>query len=375
MTRGVEPRENSIRLTFAYEGRTERKTLMVNGEPMKPTPANLKYAARLIVEIRDRIKAGAFSMAEYFPVNGTVARGGTIADQLDHWLKTQNVEHSTLAGYSSAIKFWKSSLGEKTLIALRHSDILLALKSRELHGKTQKNYISVLHQALALAVRDKTLRENPAEGIEHAPYQKEPPDPFDLGEVEAIIAAMPEGQIRNMVEWRFFSGVRTSEMIALQWPAVDFGKNQVMIREALVRGGERKATKTNTVRLIDMNSRAMAALKRQREHTFLAGGPVWLDPRYGTPWVEERAFRRSYWEPALKRLGIRYRPPNNSRHTYATMLLMAGATPAYAAKQMGHGVDLFLKTYSKWLDNGQNELEQTKLERFINPAIRKELTS
>jgi integrase len=34
---------------------------------MLPTPANIKYANRLIVEIRARIQAGAFRMADYFP--------------------------------------------------------------------------------------------------------------------------------------------------------------------------------------------------------------------------------------------------------------------------------------------------------------------
>ncbi|SUY78121.1 Site-specific recombinase XerD [Comamonas testosteroni] len=67
----------------------------------------------------------------------------------------------------------------------------------------------------------------------------------------------------------------------------------------------------------------------------------------------------------LKALGIRYRPPNHMRHTYATMLLMAGATPAYAAKQMGHSVEMFLNVYSKWLDDGQGDIEQAKLESFI----------
>jgi integrase len=87
--------------------------------------------------------------------------------------------------------------------------------------------------------------------------------------------------------------------------------------------------------------------------------------------MDERAFSRSYWKQSLKRLGIRYRPPNNCRHTYATMLLMAGSTPGYAAKQMGHSVDIFLSTYSKWIDGGQNDIEQSKLENFIKPAAQK----
>ena len=79
----------------------------------------------------------------------------------------------------------------------------------------------------------------------------------------------------------------------------------------------------------------------------MAGEEVFQDPRYGTPWADERAFRRSYWTPTLKRLGIRYRRPYNMRHTYATTMLMASMTPAFCARQLGHSVDIFLRTYAK----------------------------
>lgn len=365
--RGVDVRETSIRLTFTWQGELQRPTIKVNGVPIKPTAANIKYANRLMAEIRARILAGTFSLLEYFPPEGTVARGGTVGHQLDYWLGLQIIEKSTKAGYLSAIKFWKVGLGDKVMVALRHSDVLRALRRKPLHGKTQKNYISVLFSALDLAVKDELLLKNPAEDIKHADWQKDPPDPFDLHEAEKIIAFMQAKhppEIYNMVEWRFFSGVRTSEMVGLNWPAVDFNKAQVEIREAVV-AGERKDTKTKVARLVDMNSRALAALKRQKDHTFLAGGAVWLDPRYGTAWVDERAFRRSYWTPALKALGIRYRPPNNMRHTYATMLLMAGATPAYGASQMGHSIEMFLNTYARWIAGGSNDREQAKLESFI----------
>jgi integrase len=376
MTRGVEPRETSIRLIFAFHGKTERKTLLVNGEPMAPTPANLKYAGRLIDEIRTKIKAGVFVMAEYFPVSGnaTVARGGTVGDQLDHWLGLQTIEASTKKGYEAAIKFWKNAVlkggkfGDKTLVALRHSDILAALKTKpKFSGKTINNYVSVLRAAMQLAVLDQVLRDNPVAAIENATWQKEDPDPFELEEAEAILAEMRKGHppsVVNMVEFRFFSGVRTSEMVGLRWSSIDFNKRHAMIREAVVLH-ERKDTKTSTVRTIHLNTRAFAAIKAQKEQTFLAGQAVFTDPRYLTPWLDERAFRRTYWTPVLKKLGIRYRPPNNMRHTYATMLLMAGAKPAYAAKQMGHSVEMFLGTYSKWIDGGHDELEQGKLESFI----------
>ena len=90
-----------------------------------------------------------------------------------------------------------------------------------------------------------------------------------------------------------------------------------------------------------------------------------MEPTHGDPWADEKRFRNPFWVPVLKALGIRYRLPNHMRNTYATMLLMAGATPAYAAKQIGHSVEMFWSVYSKWLDDGQGKIEQTKLESFI----------
>ena len=97
-----------------------------------------------------------------------------------------------------------------------------------------------------------------------------------------------------MAEWRFFTGVRTSEAAGLRWAQVDLASGYVQIREAMVRGAEKAKIKTSVARDVILNSRAAAAMQRQRKHSQIAGQHVWLDPRYGTPWREERAFRRSY---------------------------------------------------------------------------------
>lgn len=160
--------------------------------------------------------------------------------------------------------------------------------------------------------------------------------------------------------------MRTSEAAGIRWPNIDLFNSSMLVAEAIVRGAKKDTTKTNVARTVALNSRALGALKRQAKHTRMAGEHVWLDPRYGTPWEEERAFRRSYWTPALKRLGIRYRAPNNMRHTYATMMLMAGRTPAWCAMQLGHSVEMFLRTYSKWLQGAQDARELQGLEAWIS---------
>jgi integrase len=51
------------------------------------------------------------------------------------------------------------------------------------------------------------------------------------------------------------------------------------------------------------------------------------------------------------------------------MMLMAGMTPAFCAKQLGHSVEMFLRTYSKWIDGGQNALEMKRLEEALQREL------
>jgi integrase len=366
---GLEVRERSIRIAFTFQGQPYRRTLTLNGSPLLPTPPNVRHAERLAAEIKDKIRLGVFTLAEYFPEDGDTG-ALTASDQLDRWMKTQRLEASTLAAYSSAVKFWKAALGDKLVTALLHSDVLAALAARpDLSGKTVNNYVSVLREAMGLAVKDRIIAENPVAGVARARHQKPPPDPFTQQEAEAICAYMAErypAQVANYTAFRFYTGVRTSEIAGLRWPNVDLPSKYVMVSEAIVRGVEKDRTKTHVARQVRLNGHALAAIKAQAAHTRVKGEHVFLDPRYDAPWMEERAYRRSYWTPALKALGIRYRKPYNTRHTYATMMLMAGMTPAFCAKQLGHSVEMFLRTYSKWLDGGQDDLEMARIEAALS---------
>lgn len=96
---------------------------------------------------------------------------------------------------------------------------------------------------------------------------------------------------------------------------------------------------------------------------------MFTDPRTGGAWHEERAFRRSFWEPCLRALQIRYRRPYTMRHTYATRMLEAGMTPAYCARQLGHSVEIFLTTYARWIDGDLDSAEMARLEASIVPRL------
>lgn len=380
--KGVEVRPNSIRLRFQWQGKPCYPTLMTNGAAMAPTPANIRFAERLVADVRERIRLGTFSYAEFFPSGDDASTGAGLSfgRQLATWLDAQRIEESTRAGYGSACKFWREAvvdgmpLGDRPLRSIKHSDLLRALATRpKLTGKTVNNYVSVAREALALAQADGSLADNPAEKIPRASHQKEPPDPFTREEIEAVIADLRQHHpepIGNLVEFWTFTGMRPSEVAGLRWASVDLASAYVQVRQAIVRGVEKSTTKTAVSRTVLLNSRALAALQLQRKHTQVSGDHVWLDPRYGTPWLEERAFRRSYWTPTLKRLGIRYRSPRHMRHTFATMMLMAGRTPGWCAKQLGHSVEMFLRTYSKWNAGEQDARELQGMEDWLVGAVK-----
>ncbi len=391
---------------------------MVDGAAVPPTPANIKYANRLIAEICGRIKIGNFSMDEYFPDDEALApvlepvsasmpapqaRVGALQPPnerskqpmptkrktreraptelsveawLTQWLDLTRIETSTRIGYDAAVKFWSRSscdnrghpMGTLALSSLKLSHILTAIASRrELSGKTINNYVSVLRLALAVACADQLIATNLAEAVPRAKHQRQPTDPFSRDESEAIIAeaANVDAQIHNYIELWFWTGLRTSEINGLEWRYVDFKDKTIAVERVLVAGEEKNRTKTAEARLVRLNSRAHAALQRQRAFTQVAGGRVYQDPRSGKPWHSEEAFQRVYWARILQRLGLRYRRPYNMRHSYATSMLMAGMTPAFCARQLGHTVEMFLRTYAKWIDGSQNDLEMARLENAL----------
>ena len=80
------------------------------------------------------------------------------------------------------------------------------------------------------------------------------------------------------------------------------------------------------------------------------------------PWHDERSQRDTYWRPMLKKLGIRWRKPYNTRHTYCTVALMGGVNPAYIASQAGHSIKMLLEKYARWLPGEDGGNERRKLE-------------
>ena len=88
------------------------------------------------------------------------------------------------------------------------------------------------------------------------------------------------------------------------------------------------------------------------DHEYLAQGGEWMQDPDGPT---------GYLKPALAALGIRERRLYDTRHTYATMCLMAGMNVAFIANQLGHTVEVLLSTYAEWINTDGDWTELNKL--------------
>jgi len=137
-----------------------------------------------------------------------------------------------------------------------------------------------------------------------------------------------------------------------------------------------KGTKTSTVRDVDLTDRMMELLKRQKACTFMKGphASIFENPSSRNPWSDVQGQRKLYFHPTLRRLRLRVRDAYQTRHTYATLALMAGVNPAYIARQLGHAnTAMLFKHYLKWIDGADAGREKSKPNKVFGPNLDRKL--
>lgn len=130
-----------------------------------------------------------------------------------------------------------------------------------------------------------------------------------------------------------------------------------------VKGKVFERVKTKEERTVLLNSRAMHALRVAERLTKLRSEYVFA-PADGDSYIKSDSTTRDYLLKALVKLKIRRRRQYDTRHTYATMCLMAGMNPAFIANQLGHSVQMLLSTYAKWMNSDADRAELDKLDRL-----------
>ena len=339
--------DSSIQIDFTYHCQRCRERLK-----LAPTPANLKRAELHRAAILDAIERGTFDYATTFPdsprrfaFSEYRGAGYPLEDYLEQWLtrQKQHLKASTWDDYRKIVfNTLIPALGRIHLVDLKRPAIREWCETQQVTNKRLANVQSVLRAALQDAINDELIETNPMFGWKYA--RKEAPksvddvDPFTADEQAVILSACDEPQHRNLIQFAFWSGMRTSELAALEWGDIDWRRGIVRVSRAKTQASdEPEGTKTRRgtrdVKLLDP---ARAALEAQKQYSYLAGKEVFLNPRTMYAWEGDQPIRNSAWIPALKKAEVRYRRQYQTRHTFASMMLTAGESPVWLAQQMGH---------------------------------------
>lgn len=84
--------------------------------------------------------------------------------------------------------------------------------------------------------------------------------------------------------------------------------------------------------------------------------------------MSERRLRETF-PPCHEVIGIRLRKAYNTRHTFATINLMAGVNSAYIATQLGHAdTTMLFKHYVKWIRGADSGPKRPNPEPLSGPG-------
>ncbi len=270
-------------------------------------------------------------------------------------------------GYGLAIE-----IGDKRFLKVDYLTLARIADENQWRKKRYNNAISVLRRAFAFGYRNHPQQLNPALGLKcgrMARKDRARPDPFRIQDAELLITQIHAdwGEAQgNYDEFRFFTGLRPSEQIALTVSDFHSGRGTLSVTKARVEGIDKNTTKTREDRVFELCPRALAVLDRQlklrdqlqragkinHDHLFFTqdGAPI-LD-------IEEPGRR---WSEALAKLAIHHRRPYCARHSSVSWDLMIGKNPLWVAKQHGHSVRTMLEIYATWAEGAvESDIETIK---------------
>ena len=337
-----------------------------------------KRAAEAVAsEIRRRLAEGTFRLPQ---------RGQAFEALAEEWIEkyplVRSVSQTTMENYISFIRhhlipYFKST--PVTDIGYSKVEAFIAEKrgprgSARFPGKpiaeqSLRVGLVALRLILDRAVKAGILPANPAVGVARFKRNDEDTvDPFTGEELRATLAAASRLNPAFATFLRLWMqcGTRQGEMSALQNQDLDLLKGIAVVRRTWTRGrlGPTKTRQTRMVSFLHpvtegtLEWRPGVTQESRRILAEIKSLPVRsLEPEafvFGVhaPWSP--AYINGEWRRMLQAAKVRYRNPEQLRHTFASTLLSRNAPSLYIQQQGGwRSAAVLFQVYARWMPHGQ----------------------
>ena len=258
--------------------------------------------------------------------------------------------------------------GPSLITEIKPQDIQLFLREKTVDGRSDKKgglgscSVNRIHTVLSMiftyAVDQEYLVRTPMPKVKKIKTEKKGVQFMSNDQIAKLLGAMEGFRMRALFHFILATGVRRGEALGLSWQDVDFEKEQVMIRQSLVKdkvktvklGALKKDTSARQIPLLSEDFAQLRAWQTEQdaEKALLEGEymdkglvfcringlPIYPD----TPgeWLEDYCTKAKISRFKLHEL----------RHTYASRMIRAGTHPKVLQELLGHtNIKMTMDTY------------------------------
>ncbi len=352
----VESFKGRLRLRWSYQG--ERFNLSLG---LDDTQLGRTIAQGRVSQIDTDIITGKFdrTLATYRtgvnpPEPGTKITAAGLFDRFVAY-KSQGITSRSAEKYQAIRTKVSALLGDECAAIDEARADRVRKEMNNLSEDTQKGYLTRLSACWAWGIKEGLVLVNPwGEVLKRVKVPpKQSARPFTKLEITAILNGFRNSShyqhYGDFVEFLLSTGCRHGEAIGLRWVHLSEDCGKVWIGEAISRG-VRKATKTNRSRVFRLTPRLTAMLRSRCPADFKPDDLVFPSPKGGA--IDDHNFRNRAWKTVLKDVGVSYRKPYNTRHTFISHALAGGMNPMTIAQMAGHDPEVLFSNYAADIQGG-----------------------
>lgn len=339
------------------------------------TKRNRRIAEDKDKAIKYHLRHGKFNYIEFFP-HGSQAKhfrgyrpeAIRVSEFWDQWIEEKSIRRSSYKAWQSAFRVHICPrFGHMILPEVTEHEILVFRKLLSDSG-LKASYINhriikPLCMMLRKAHKRGLLSDYPCSGISRLIETQPEIEPFNFDELRVFFKSLEKHPTyHDMILIWVHTGLRPGEIYALKWRGIDWFNRKIMIRESRSGGINGPPKTAYSERDIDMRPPVYQALKRQEARTGLMDGYVFL-AETGKPFSNKYFGRRFRF--LLRLAGLKYRPPVQLRHTFATLSIAVGENISWVSRMLGHSsVEMTLKKYNRFVPNLTRE-DGSLLEKIL----------
>lgn len=370
------------------DGRLQSKVYIGNGKYKYVYAATNKELQQKIDEIKMKLGKGIDVSAE----------NDTFGFWSDRWieLKRMDVTEKRWRSYDSRRHYLDElayqPIGKIKTAQIQKIIVDCATQPSEATGKplarqTLINLKNIASQIFKLAIANRVTEFNPAENVK-VPKETPKENRQPLTDEQQLWVRETPHRAQTAAMIMMYAGLRRGELMALTWSDIDLENRTITVNKAVEFAGNTgkvvPTTKTESgMRTVYIPDILVEYLKNQPRKTFLVSCQVSGKLHSETSW-------KRMWGSYMNTMNAKYgdfssivgsapkksqkkRPmiiptftPHQLRHTYITMLYLAGVDVMTAKEQAGHSdIQTTLNIYTH-LDKNHKQKNIDKLNNFLN---------